>query len=238
MRQTYFVLLISICVGHPGDTTIVEPIGRSLKNRQMMAVYPGPPGKLAITHIKTIAFDGKLSACLVRIETGRTHQIRVHMKHRSVHWLIYPFKRFEFSRYSCFFRRTPIAGDSTYGNSGWNSKLLKQYGVNRPLLHAYSTTFKHPYSGQAITLQAPIPEDIKTVLSKLNPVASDLKNADLFDQKTGYLTCSLEVKETYGGGGSGLDGVVSANGFVPFDRLVYEDDHFTTFDLPETMDDD
>ena len=57
----YVLRYVSICVGHPGETTIVEPIGRSLKNRQMMTVYPGPPGKLAITHVKTIAFDGKLS---------------------------------------------------------------------------------------------------------------------------------------------------------------------------------
>jgi len=64
-------IYLAICVGHPGDATIVEPIGRSLKNRQMMTVYDGPPGKLAISHVKTIAFDGKLSACLVRIETGR-----------------------------------------------------------------------------------------------------------------------------------------------------------------------
>lgn len=64
-------IYLAICVGHPGEATIVEPIGRSMKNRQMMTVYDGPPGKLAISHVKTIAFDGKLSACLVRIETGR-----------------------------------------------------------------------------------------------------------------------------------------------------------------------
>jgi 23S rRNA-/tRNA-specific pseudouridylate synthase len=64
-------IYLAICVGHPGEATIVEPIGRSMKNRQMMAVYSGPPGKLAVTHVRTIAFDGKKSACLVRIETGR-----------------------------------------------------------------------------------------------------------------------------------------------------------------------
>ena len=68
-----------------------------------MTVYDGPPGKSAVTHVKTLAFDGKLSAVLVRIETGRTHQIRVHLKER----------------------RTPIAGDEAYGNSDWNKKQRK-----------------------------------------------------------------------------------------------------------------
>lgn len=64
-------IYLSINVGHPGDATIVEPIGRSTKNRQQMTVYDGPPGKPASTHVRTIAFDGKISASLVRIETGR-----------------------------------------------------------------------------------------------------------------------------------------------------------------------
>lgn len=70
-RREVSKIYLAVCVGHPGDTTIVEPIGRGVKNRQLMAVYDGPPGKLAITHVRTIAFDGKISACLVRIETGR-----------------------------------------------------------------------------------------------------------------------------------------------------------------------
>jgi 23S rRNA pseudouridine1911/1915/1917 synthase len=71
VRKVY----LAVCVGHPGDTTIFEPIGRSQKNRQLMTVYDGPPGKPALTHVRTLAFDGKLSAALVRIETGRcVHQ--------------------------------------------------------------------------------------------------------------------------------------------------------------------
>lgn len=67
VEKTY----LAICVGHPGEATIAEPIGRCTRNRQLMTVYDGPPGKLAVSHVRTIAFDGKLSACLVRIETGR-----------------------------------------------------------------------------------------------------------------------------------------------------------------------
>lgn len=67
IEKTY----LAICVGFPGDTSINKFIGRSSRYRQLMNVCQGAPGKHAISHIKTIAFDGKLSVCLVRIETGR-----------------------------------------------------------------------------------------------------------------------------------------------------------------------
>lgn len=65
-------IYLAICVGHPGEATMVDPIGRCSKNRQLMTVYDGPPGKPATSHFRTLAFDGKLSAALVRIETGRS----------------------------------------------------------------------------------------------------------------------------------------------------------------------
>lgn len=67
VRKVY----LAVCIGHPGDTTIARPIGRSIKNRQQMCTFNGPPGKLAVTHVRTLCFDGKLSVCLLRIETGR-----------------------------------------------------------------------------------------------------------------------------------------------------------------------
>jgi 23S rRNA pseudouridine1911/1915/1917 synthase len=67
VSKVYF----AICVGNPGCTTIAKPIGRCAKNRQQMCTYDGPPGKLAVTHVRTLAFDGKLSACLLKIDTGR-----------------------------------------------------------------------------------------------------------------------------------------------------------------------
>lgn len=67
VRKVY----VAVCLGHPGETTIARPIGRSAKYRQQMCTYSGPPGKPAITHVRTICFDGRLSVCLLRIETGR-----------------------------------------------------------------------------------------------------------------------------------------------------------------------
>lgn len=189
---------LAVCVGHPGEATIVEPIGRSAKNRQLMTIYDGPPGKPAVTHVRTLAFDGKLSVALVRIETGRTHQIRVHMKER----------------------RTPIAGDEAYGNAEWNKKLARSDAVYRPLLHAYETCIEHPFTGQLLSIRAPLPKDFSDIVAKLSPVDP------LLDSR-GLLTVTTEVA----GKGPGEQG----KGFVPMDRLVLKEDEWTSFDLPETQ---
>lgn len=67
LRKVY----VAVCLGHPGETTIERPIGRSVKHRQQMCTYNGPPGKPAVTHVRSLCFDGRLSVCLMRIETGR-----------------------------------------------------------------------------------------------------------------------------------------------------------------------
>jgi 23S rRNA pseudouridine1911/1915/1917 synthase len=64
-------IYITVCVGNPGDATIRKRIGRSKTHRQQMVTCVGQSGKPAISHVRTLAFDGKLSVCLVRIETGR-----------------------------------------------------------------------------------------------------------------------------------------------------------------------
>jgi 23S rRNA pseudouridine1911/1915/1917 synthase len=62
---------LAICIGHPGNKTISQPIGRSRKNRQLMCGVAEPEGKMAVTHTRTLAFNGKLSLVLVKIDTGR-----------------------------------------------------------------------------------------------------------------------------------------------------------------------
>jgi hypothetical protein len=159
-----------------------------------MVAMDGPPGKPAVSHVKTIAFDGKLSAALVRIETGRTHQIRVHMQAR----------------------RTPVAGDDDYGNKESNKKLLKMLassaaknsGSNssptalRPLLHAYETEIIHPYTGERLLFQAPVPDDIAMLLRRIAPLLDDetatstpraiASYSSLLDDR-GYLKISTDV---------------------------------------------
>ena len=192
-------IYLAVCIGHPGDTTIVEPIGRSTKNRQLMTVYDGPPGKPAITHIRTLAFDGKISGALVRIETGRTHQIRVHLKER----------------------RTPIVGDEAYGNKDWNKKLLRSNQIHRPLLHAYETVFTHPFTNEQVILRAPIPRDISNLMAKLTAPTIPLINEEAL------LIGSTEVR------GREPGEKLQSSGYVAMDRIQYQEEHWTTFDLPE-----
>ena len=116
--------------------------------------------------MRTSAFDGKLAVALIRIETGRTHQIRVHLKHR----------------------RTPVAGDVTYGSADWNRKLARADRVDRPLLHAYQSTFTHPFTGADVTIQAPIPPDIRIQIQRIGGASSPLLHPE-----TSLLLGSTEV---------------------------------------------
>jgi 23S rRNA pseudouridine1911/1915/1917 synthase len=124
---------LAICIGNPGDRTIDEPIRRHPSRRQEMHV--DPEGKPAISICKVLKTVGDLSWVDVQLITGRTHQIRVHLKHIG----------------------TPVLGDSVYGRPATNEK----YGVKRQLLHAKTLSFIHPITGEALSFEAPIPEDFQ-----------------------------------------------------------------------------
>ncbi|MBS0635779.1 MAG: RluA family pseudouridine synthase [Verrucomicrobia bacterium] len=119
---------LAICLGCPKQTTIDAPIGRHPTQRKLMTVVE--TGKPARTHINVIDTNGTLSLLDILLETGRTHQIRVHLKH-ILH---------------------PILGDEVYGK--------KLYGATRQLLHAASLTFCHPITGKDLVLNAPVPQDM------------------------------------------------------------------------------
>lgn len=139
-RQVYKEYL-AVCLGKPKDGEIIAPIGRHPIHRKQMAVVPG--GKQAITICKTIGWNEKLSLVQVIIGTGRTHQIRVHLKYQG----------------------TPILGDDLYGNSSANH----YYGAQRQLLHAIKVKFQHPLTGQALEFTAPPPADMLRFIQRLMP---------------------------------------------------------------------
>lgn len=132
---------LAICVGNPGSGTVDAAIGRHPKNRQMMAVVP--TGRAAVTGYTTLASDGTLSVVKAQPLTGRTHQIRVHMKQVGA----------------------PVLGDAVYGSKAVNER----FGVTRQLLHAYRINFQHPVTGVTLTLQAPIPQDILSYIANIAP---------------------------------------------------------------------
>jgi len=123
---------LAICIGHPGNITVETLIGRDPIHRKMMRILESG-GKRALSYFQTLKTKDHLSLVDIHPVTGRTHQIRVQMKHLN----------------------SPILGDKTYGSTAANLK----YGVDRQLLHAHTLSFKHPRTQQMLTLTASPPKD-------------------------------------------------------------------------------
>lgn len=116
--------------------TIEAPIGRNPKERQEMAIVDD--GKEAVTHYNVIEKFEKYTLVKCQLETGRTHQIRVHMKHIGF----------------------PLVGDPKYGPK-------KTMNIGGQALHAGLLGFEHPVTGEYIEKEAPLPEYFETLLEKL-----------------------------------------------------------------------
>jgi pseudouridine synthase, RluA family len=132
-------IYLAVCCGRPTNGTIDAPIGRHPVHRKEMTVKPD--GKEAVSHIQVLAFNHQISLVLIRPKTGRTHQIRVHLKHAN----------------------HPILGDHVYGSSRMNQTL----SPTRLLLHAYRLSFVHPFTKEPIELSAPLPDDMKSWVKNL-----------------------------------------------------------------------
>ena len=137
------------------EGTITGNIGRSLKDRLQMTVFPdGDQGKHAVTHYKTLERLGYVSIVECQLETGRTHQIRVHMKYIG-HTL------FNDERYG---------GDQIL--KGTTFSKYKQFVQNcfevcpRQALHAKTLGFKHPVTGEEMFFDSPIPQDMSMLFEK------------------------------------------------------------------------
>ena len=133
--RTYIALLDGVMKTDRG--TVDTYMGRSQKNRTMMAVTRD--GRRAVTHFEVIKRFSAYTLCKFKLETGRTHQIRVHSKHLGY----------------------PIVGDPVY-----NAKKDK-FGLKGQLLHAKMLELTHPSSGERMTFEAPLPEYFEEVLKNL-----------------------------------------------------------------------
>lgn len=136
VRKTYIALVRGIV--KENEATINMPIGRSTKDRKKMAVVKN--GKEAITHFKVIKRYEKYTLLEINIETGRTHQIRVHLSQIGY----------------------PIVGDYTYSNG------KNEFDVEGQMLHAKRLEFKHPKTGQDMDLIADYPEYFKDIIKELD----------------------------------------------------------------------
>ena len=135
VKKTYIALIRGVF--KENEATIDMPIGRSTSDRKKMAVNKN--GKNAITHIKVLKRFDKYTLLKVNIETGRTHQIRVHLSHIGY----------------------PIVGDYTYSNG------KNEFDVIGQCLHAQKLEFKHPITQKDMCLEAELPQYFKDILDKL-----------------------------------------------------------------------
>ena len=136
VKKTYIALVRGVV--KENEATIDMPIGRSNSDRKKMAVTK--TGKNAVTHIKVLKRYDKYTLLEINIETGRTHQIRVHLAHIGY----------------------PVIGDYIYSNG------KNEFGIVGQCLHAKSLEFKHPITGKDMKLEAPLPEYFEKVLQELD----------------------------------------------------------------------
>ena len=136
LRRTYECIVRG---GFREDSgTVNAPIGRDPRDRKRMAVTERN-SRPAVTHWTVLARYGQYTHLQCRLETGRTHQIRVHMAYIN----------------------HPIAGDPLYG------VRKPELGLTSQCLHARALTFRHPRTGEEITVTCPLPEEFERALEKL-----------------------------------------------------------------------
>ena len=140
---------LAVCAGHPNPSAgkIAGRVGRSDANRKKMAVLPetSTRGKRAVTHYKVLKKLDNCSLIECRLETGRTHQVRVHLASIG----------------------HPLLGDPVYGRTPAPlHPLLKRLGFARQALHAASLGFEHPVTGYACEFHAELPPDMRELIDE------------------------------------------------------------------------
>lgn len=136
LSRTYFAIVHGNI--KEDNLTVDAPIARDIKDRKKMAIAR-KDGREAVTHITVLERFGKYTLIRCKLETGRTHQIRVHVKSIG----------------------HPILGDKTYGLK------KEEYSLAGQLLHAGEIGFIHPQTSENVTFSAPLPEDFNETLEKI-----------------------------------------------------------------------
>ena len=147
-------LAIAYGAPSPPEGIIDAPVGRHPQRRKEMTVLPN--GRPARTRYRTLAAASGISLLALDLETGRTHQIRVHLKHLG----------------------HPLVGDPVYGEARWKGlprpvqAPLRDFP--RPALHAWRLAFTHPGTGERLAFEAAVPEDLSSLWERVSGKAIDL----------------------------------------------------------------
>lgn len=142
---------IAVCAGHPSppEGTVNARIGRSDADRKKMTVLPNNSsrGKSAVTHYKVLQRLDHAAQIECRLETGRTHQVRVH----------------------CASIGHPLLGDPAYGRTPKELRpVLDRLGFARQALHAAELGFQHPLTGEMIQFRSNLPQDMAELIDQLS----------------------------------------------------------------------
>lgn len=130
----------------PPSGTVDAPLARSSYDRKKMAVVAEGRGKRAVTHYRTLELLENAAFIECRLETGRTHQVRVHLTHIG----------------------HPLLGDPVYGRArSSHASTLKSIGFARQALHATRLGFTHPIVGKSVTFDSPLPNDMQELFTRL-----------------------------------------------------------------------
>lgn len=141
VERTYLALVEGVPSSRTG--TIEAPLGRDHRAPERVVVG-GRGARPAVTHFEVLKRAGRDALLEIRLETGRTHQIRAHMRAIG----------------------HPVCGDPTYGEAG-------RHGLERQFLHAAGLRFRHPLEGSELTFESELPDDLATALERARAVDAD-----------------------------------------------------------------
>jgi 23S rRNA pseudouridine1911/1915/1917 synthase len=147
-RHSLTRVYLAAVTGHPAPPagTIEAPLARSAANRKKMAIVAEGRGKRAVTRYRTLRALREAAWLECRLETGRTHQVRVHLASIG----------------------HPLIGDPVYGRTRTaHRELLKKLGFERQALHAAELGFIHPVTRQDLSFKSAVPSDMQELLSAL-----------------------------------------------------------------------
>jgi 23S rRNA pseudouridine1911/1915/1917 synthase len=147
MRRSY----LGICVGVPEPGKIETLHGRHPTDRLRFSSKVSS-GKRAVTHVEVVERGASWSLVRCRLETGRTHQIRVHLSERC---------------------RTPLVADSLYGRSLRGPLEATAKRLGRQALHAAELGFVHPTRGIVVHFESPLPPDLESALERLRALPTE-----------------------------------------------------------------
>jgi 23S rRNA pseudouridine1911/1915/1917 synthase len=144
VKKTYLALLDGIL--EPKEGSIEAPMARG-SDATRMKVSASKHSREALTHYKVREYiQDKYSLVEVNIVTGRTHQIRVH------------FRAIDH----------PVVGDPKYGFTKVNEEFQKKHDLKRQFLHAFKLEFTHPFTGEELSFESELPEDLQVILDEVN----------------------------------------------------------------------